>query len=267
MESIRPLLDLVAPYMLVLTRLSGLVLAAPGLSGTAIPNRFKAVLVMMFTAALLPSIPAQDADIPAHVDLFTLAPIMATEVMIGLIIGFLATLPLTALQMSGLVCGFQMGLAMARAVDPNTQADNVVIGQLLYYLAFGVFLVSGGLDQLFLSVAGSFEHVPVGAFWFDQTPIATITGVLTSSFDLGLRVAAPVTTVILLIMVAMGLIMKTMPQINVLTLGFAVKIVVGLFVLMLSLTVAANVVGDEIQDVFASISEWVLSMGEARASS
>lgn len=266
MESIRPLLDLVAPYMLVLTRLGGLMLAAPGLSGTSIPNRFKAVLLMMFTAALLPSIPSRNADIPANVDLFTLAPLLATEAVIGLVIGFLATLPLMALQMSGLVAGFQMGLAVARAFDPNTETDSIVLGQLLYYVAFGVFLMMGGLDHLFLAVAGSFDHVPVGAFWFDQTPIDTITGVLASSFDLGLRVAAPVVTVILLIMIAMGLIMKTMPQINVLTLGFAVKIIVGMFVLMLSLTVTARVVGEEIQSVFAHISEWVLSMGDGHAS-
>ena len=248
------------PYMLVLTRLGGIFLAAPAIGGTMVPVRIKALLLVMFTAAIYPAI-SVSSQVPPDTDLIMLIPIIATELIIGLTIGLVALLPLTGMQLAGMLTGYQMGLAMARAFDPNSGADSVVVGQLLFYLAFGAFLTMGGLDHLFLAVAHTFERVPVGGFWFDQAPLDMVVGTLAAAFELGLRVAAPIVTVILLIMVAMGFIMKTMPQINVLTIGFAIKIIAGLMIMIVSITVLERVAADEIARVLALLHDWTLSLG------
>jgi flagellar biosynthesis protein FliR len=255
-----PILEHASPYMLVLIRLSGIFLAAPALSGVMIPVRVKALLVVMFAAAIYPAV-SITSQVPPDVDLITLAPVIATELLIGLTIGLLAMLPLMGVQLAGMLTGYQMGLAMARAFDPNSGSDGVVVGQLLYYLAFGAFLTMGGLDHLFLAVVNTFERVPIGGFWFDQAPLDTLVGTLTSAFVLGIRIAAPIVAIIMLIMVAMGFIMKTMPQINVLTIGFAIKIIAGLVVMVMSITMIERAAGEEIARVLTLVLDWTTSLG------
>ena len=260
MLSFEAIFEHAVPYMLVLTRLGGIFLAAPGISGAIVPMRIKALLLVMFTAAIYPTIPVSSLT-PPDTSLIMLMPIVATELLIGMTIGLVAMLPLMGMQLAGMIAGYQMGLAMARAFDPNSGTDSVVIGQLLFYLGFGAFLTMGGLDHLFLAVAHTFERVPIGGFWFDQAPLDMVIGTLSASFELGLRVAAPIVTVIMLIMIAMGFIMKTMPQINVLTIGFAIKIVVGLMIMAVSMTVLERVAADEIARVLALLQDWALSLG------
>lgn len=260
MLSFEAIFEHAVPYMLVLTRLGGIFLAAPGIGGAIVPMRIKALLLVMFTAAIYPTISVSSLT-PPDTSLIMLMPIVATELLIGMTIGLVAMLPLMGMQLAGMIAGYQMGLAMARAFDPNSGTDSVVIGQLLFYLGFGAFLTMGGLDHLFLAVAHTFERVPIGGFWFDQTPLDMVIGTLSASFELGLRVAAPIVTVIMLIMIAMGFIMKTMPQINVLTIGFAIKIVVGLMIMAVSITVLERVAADEIARVLALLQDWALSLG------
>ncbi|MBN4052656.1 flagellar biosynthetic protein FliR [Roseiflexus sp. AH-315-K22] len=255
-----PIFEHATPYMLVLIRISGIFLAAPAISGFMIPIRIKALLVVMFTAAIYPAV-SITSDVPQGVDLITIAPVIATELLIGLTIGLLAMLPLMGVQLAGMLAGYQMGLAMARAFDPNSGTDSVVVGQLLYYLAFGAFLTMGGLDHLFLAVVNTFERVPIGGFWFDQAPLETFVGTLTAAFVLGIRIAAPIVAIIMLIMVSMGFIMKTMPQINVLTIGFAIKIIVGLMVMAMSITMIERAAGEEVERVLILILDWTASLG------
>ena len=255
-----PILEHATPYMLVLIRISGIFLAAPALSGLLIPVRIKAMLVVMFAVAIYPAV-SVTSHIPPDVDLIVLAPVIVTELLIGLTIGMLAMLPLMGVQLAGMLTGYQMGLAMARAFDPNTGSNSVVVGQLLSYIALGAFLTMGGLDYLFLALVNTFEHVPIGGFWFDQSLLDTLLGTLTSAFQLGIRIAAPIVAIIMLIMVAMGFIMKTMPQINVLTIGFAIKIIAGLMVMAMSVTVIERAASEEIERVFILILDWTTTLG------
>ena len=255
-----PILEHATPYMLVLIRISGIFLAAPALSGLLVPVRIKAMLVVMFAVAIYPAV-SVTSHIPPDIDLIVLAPVIVTELFIGLTIGMLAMLPLMGVQLAGMLTGYQMGLAMARAFDPNTGSNSVVVGQLLSYIGLGAFLTMGGLDYLFLALVNTFEHVPIGGFWFDQTLLDTLLGTLTSAFQLGIRIAAPIVAIIMLIMVAMGFIMKTMPQINVLTIGFAIKIIAGLMVMAMSVTVIERAASEEIERVFVLILDWTTTLG------
>jgi flagellar biosynthetic protein FliR len=111
---------------------------------------------------------------------------------------------------------------------------------MLMYLGLGVFVSLGGLEALYLSLASTFERVPPGGFGLGMLPLDAIVGVVASGFELAIRVAAPAVCIIVLIMIAMGFVMKSMPQINVLSIGFTVKIIGGLLMVTLSLGGAAG---------------------------
>jgi flagellar biosynthetic protein FliR len=250
---------LVIPYTLVVFRLAGVFIMAPLLSNVSIPRKYKALLVFMLAAAVFPVIqPSLVA--PARTDLFGLLPLILGESLIGLAIGGIAAIPLLSLEMSGVLMGQSMGLGLARIYNPEADFDTDVLGQFLFYLGAGVFVSIGGLELLLKGIIDSFGNVPLGGFAVDRTPLALLTGVLSSGLELAVRVAAPVTGIVLLLVIVFGAIGKTMPQINIMSVGFAIKIIAGLAMLTVALYAVRNAVGDQITGTLDEVLRWVRAL-------
>lgn len=255
MPSIQPLFEHAAPYLLVVIRLSGLFIFAPMLSSRMIPARIRALLTVMFAAAIYPALP-RTVQTPPDADLFSLLPMVFTELFIGLSIGLIASLPLMGMELAGMIMGHQMGMSIARAYNPEADTDSDVLGQLSYYLGLGAFTAVDGLDGLYLCILRSFDRVPIGRLGIARVPLDTFVGVLSAGFELALRVSAPVVCTIFLVMIAIGFVMKTMPQINVMSVGFAIKILCGLVAFAASVAVLDQVAGEEVGRVLRVILDW-----------
>ncbi|TVS07834.1 MAG: type III secretion protein [Phycisphaerales bacterium] len=255
MLSIEPILDHAIPFTLVLFRLAGLFVFAPVLSSVSIPFQVRTMLAFMLALGVYPLVPAS-MQTPPELDLFVLLPIVACELMIGAVLGMLVSLPIMAMQLAGYVAGYQMGLSLASAYNPELDTSADISGQLLFYLATASWLAIGGLDMLFYAVVLTFEHLPAGGYDALSPPLELYLGLLSSSMELGLRVAAPVTGMLLLVMIVMGFVMKTMPQINVLSVGFPLKIMVGLSTLLWSIFIIEEVAGEEIAEASRTILQY-----------
>lgn len=249
----------VVPFLLVVTRLGGLFLFAPMLANRSIPRRARAMLALGLGAAVYVSVPNASQS-PPEVSAIMLVPLVLGEMLIGAAMGLVASIPIMALDVAGYLIGHQMGLGLARVYNPEADVDTDLIGQMLMYLGIAAFAAMGGLEALFLAVAYSFDRVPLGAFAASSVPLDPLLGVLGSGYELALRVAAPALGIIVILLVAMGFIMKTMPQINVLSVGFSVKIFFGLLILTASLTAIHEVAGDEVARVLHLIVEWGRTM-------
>jgi flagellar biosynthetic protein FliR len=247
--------------VMVIIRLTGLFLFTPMLSSGSVPYQFKAVLALMFALAIYPFVPPMDPN--ATIDLITLVPLLFAELIIGVAIGLIASLPLLAVQMGGYLMGYQIGLSLAESFNPELQANGSVLGDLLFYLAAFIFIGVGGLDILFATLAESFNTIPVGAFTSADVPLDLFVSVLASGFDLAMRVATPIVVVVSMLMVSMGFVMKTMPQINIMSIGFAAQIVAGLAILFFSVNIIGVIAGDEIHDTLEQIGRWVRSFATA----
>lgn len=258
MPSLEPILHHVLPLMMVVIRLTGLFLFTPLLSSGSIPFQFRALLAFMFALAIYPFVPALDPN--AVVSVAELVPLLFAELLIGVAIGLIASLPLLAVQMGGYIMGYQVGLALAESFNPELQTNGSVVGDLLFYLSIFIFVALGGLDILFATLAHSFTTAPIGMFTADDVPLDLMLAVLASGFELAMRVAAPVMVVVSMLMVAMGFVMKTMPQINIMSIGFAAKIIAGLLILALSVRTIGVVAGDEILDTLELLSRWIHSL-------
>ncbi len=245
----------VLPLMLVVARVSGLFLFTPLLANRMAPRRVRAMMALVMGTALYAGLPGASRAL-SETDLLGLVPLVAGELLIGAVMGFIAALPVFAMDLAGFIIGHQMGLGLARVYNPEVDADTDVLSQLLMYVGLGVFVSLGGLEALFLSLARTFERIPPGTFGVADAPLDTILGVLTGGFELAIRVAAPALCIILLVMIAMGFMMKSMPQINVLSIGFTVQILCGLGVVILSLWAAQQAAGDEIVRVLELVDRW-----------
>lgn len=259
MPGIEAILDHVVPFLLVVMRMAGLFVFAPLIASPIFNTKFRVLLAVMMSLALYPTLPTS-AQVPPDVDLFMLVPLAFSEIMIGLAIGLMSLMPLIAMEIAGMLMGYQMGLTLARAFNPEAQTQGNILGRFLFFIALAAFLDLGGLEVLFLSLAETFEHVPAGAFSVDQTPVVLFVGIVTSGYEIALRVASPVACVIMLQTISMGFIMKTMPQVNILSVGFALKIVSGIVMLAASVLVIDELAYEHIAHVLGLIMEWSESL-------
>lgn len=259
MPTAYPLMSHVVPFVLVIFRLAGLLVFTPLLANRTLPRRFRVMLAVMLGAAVYPVLPTA-LQVEPNIDLVGLIPMALSEMLIGVVIGFLAGLPILALDMSGFLMGHQMGMSLARVYSPDTGTDSDVFGQVLMYLGLATFVALGGLEVAFMTLVGTFKSVPIGAFAPGRVPLDAIVGVVTSGVELAMRVAAPVLSIVFMLLIAMGFVMKTMPQINVMSVGFTVKILFGLAMLVASLTAMQQASADEIERVLRMVVEWGRSL-------
>lgn len=256
---IEHLLVHVVPFALVLARLSGLFVFAPLISSIVIPMRLKALFVIAMACAVYPLAPHTMAP-PSDIDILSLALMMVMEVAIGVVVGVLAAVPLLALEMSGVLIGQQMGFGLAKVFNPEVDFDTDLIGQVLFYIASGAYLAAGGIETIFGAVVDTFGKVPIGGFAPAQAPLDTLVLLVNAGFQLAWRVAAPVTATILLLISVMGIIGKTMPQINIMSVGFTAKILAGLAMLSGSIYAMQVPVWDYVVESLHDIIRWTGSL-------
>ena len=245
------------PAMLVTMRIGGLAIYAPVLSTTSVPMRLKVLLVFVAGIGAFMLLSAKGVPMPeVAMNPWSIVPLAAVEIGIGAFIGFLATMPMLAMQTAGMINGQQMGLGFARFYNPAVGEESDVVQQLLYFLALSTFLMMGGLEAIFLSTLRSFEYVNAGVFLEGSNTLPILMGMVLGATEIGMRVALPLLGVVFLETVAMGFVSKTVPQLNVLSLGFPLRIMIGLTVMIAGLSVIDAVAAEWIGTVLDQIHIW-----------
>ncbi len=248
-----------APWFLVLTRLAGLFLFAPILSSPAIPPQVRVCLLIALTTVVYP-VASDTFPTDLQLDLYQLAPLILRETMIGASIGLIASIPLFALQLAGLIMGQQMGLGIAQVLNPDSDIQGDNIGQVLFLMALMAFAMVGGVEMLIGSVVSTLHTVPLGSMGTDSTPVDMIAALLTAGFDLAFRIALPVVAIIFIENIAMGFLMKTVPSLNIMNFGFPLRIIIGLIVLVGSLEMIRHATEIDLNNTFAALHDWVASL-------
>jgi flagellar biosynthetic protein FliR len=118
------------------------------------------------------------------------------------------------------------------------------------------FLAVGGLEGTFRAVLDTFRSIPIGAMSIKLLPVDLIIGTLGSAFDLALRVSAPVMAITFLLLAAFGFLGRTMPQFNVINLGFTIKIIAAIAILAVSLSTTNIAIGEEITYTLRAMLRW-----------
>jgi len=249
------------PFMLVAFRIAGLFIATPMLSSAMIPLKLKPFIVLALAAAVYPLTPVWTA--PESMTIVSLVPMVVGETLIGFVIGLLASLPLVAAESCGIIVGQQMGFGLAKVYNPEYDAETDVLGQALFFVVFGAFLAMGGLESVFRSLVATFSRVGPGGIGISQAPVETLVAVATSGLELAMRMSLPVVAAILLLVVVFAVISKTMPAINIMSVGFTVKVLAGLTVLALALPTISRVAGDETGEVLKIVDGWAHSLGDS----
>jgi flagellar biosynthetic protein FliR len=220
-------------FLFVLARVSGLVLATPGLNAQPAPKQVRLLLAVAIALLIAPVF--WETPPPAMTQLLDLAIPLTRELVLGLVMGLVLLILVAAIRAAGQIVGQMSGMSLAQLTDPDTGTPTPLLGQLFGMLATAVFLIVGGHRQLLAALLDTFHWMPPGRVGFTSGPITTLSEVVGQSFLLALRVSAPVVLALLLSALVLGLIGRTLPQLNVLALGLGTNSMIAICTLALSL--------------------------------
>jgi flagellar biosynthetic protein FliR len=243
----------IVPVLLVMFRMSGVFAIAPVMTSLAIPMKVRALLCFMLALCVYPTL---GAPAPISGDLFTITAAAMMEVFIGFVVGYIGLLPVVAVQLSGTLMSQQMGFGLASIYNPALESESDTIGELLTHIALGTFIMLGGIETLFACVANTFARIPIGGAGIGDAPLSMMVNMVTSGFELALRVSTPVLAIIFVETLASGFVMKTMPQLNIMSIGFSTKIVLGLLAIIWGLGAMDGAIGDHIVDLGRQLQAW-----------
>ncbi|MEN6358118.1 MAG: flagellar biosynthetic protein FliR [Armatimonadota bacterium] len=224
-------------FLLVLARVGGIFTSAPIFGNTNVAPMVRICIALALTFVFLPMAQPWSASF----DLLPFFFAIIKEAMIGVLMGFLASLMFAAIQMAGAYIDLSMGFGFAQVVDPMTKEQNAVLGQLQNLAATLVFLAVNGHHIMIRGLADSFAILPLGQMGFSPETGAGMMQIFGTIFLAALRIAAPVVGAIFLTDVALGILARTVPQLNVFVVGFPAKLTVGLVAMMAVLPIAVGV--------------------------
>lgn len=233
--SLDPLLHHVPAWLLVLFRITGIFVLAPVFGSRAIPARVKVFLAFGLSLCVYPVLVDPGTGSAAGIapvlegqlSLWSMGAFVMLELLIGFLIGYATSLTMIALQVGGQLIDQQLGLALAGIINPELGEQNGIVSETLFLTGVTLFVALGGHRILFDVLIGTFQTVPLGGMTIDGHMLELVVGLLGSSFEMSIRVAAPLLCLIFLETLAMGFVARTVPQMNILSIGFAVRILMG----------------------------------------
>ncbi len=214
-------------------RVAGVCLFAPVLASAVVPRRVALGLAVLLAVAALPGVMGSRA-VQVEPTLAGFVAGGAAEFFTGAVLGFIALLPLTAVRAAGGLIGVQMGIGFGSLYEGTASDDGSTDGveHLLAMAAVAMFVWAGGLDSLALGVLRSFDYLPL-AVWPDLSAVPALLGrALLACSELTVRVALPVTVVLVAEVLVTGMLSRTVPSIGHVQFGFPVRVGIDLLALL-----------------------------------
>ncbi|WP_137719220.1 flagellar biosynthetic protein FliR [Methylobacillus flagellatus] len=225
------LLGWVNGLLLPLTRILGLIAIAPIFGHRSVPRRVKLGLALALTLIVAPTLPSHAAFDP-----LTLpgALILAQQLLIGVAMGFSMRIVFAGVEMAGQVIGMTMGLGFAIFFNPMTQGQSSPIGQFYMMIAMLLFLSMNGHLQLLATLIQSFDSLPISLAGSNKLNFFAIAQWGEIIFRAAVQISLPVVAALLVTNIALGILTRTAPQLNLFGIGFPITIFVGLLMVALA---------------------------------
>lgn len=220
-------------FLLILIRVTSFFATVPLFSYRNIPNIHKVGLAVFLSYLMFLTLERPILAIDA-----TYFMLILKEVLVGLLIGLIAFMILSAIQIAGGFIDYQMGFAIANVIDPQTGAQSPITGQYLYTFALLLLLIVDGHHLLLDGIFYSYKLIPLEQQWIpfgSERLIEFIATTISSMFVIAFQMAIPVVGCLFLVDVALGITARTVPQLNIFVVGLPLKILVGFLLLVIVL--------------------------------
>ena len=240
-------------FFLILSRWAGMVMLAPVFGARGVPKLVKLGLTVGFSIVVYPLILAASPQIPN--ELLPFIGVLIKEVLIGLVLGFLINLVTSIMQGAGQLIDFQIGFMMGSTVDPIHGTQSPMTGNFLMVITTMILLSTNAHHYIIAAMVKSYEYIPI-------TPTGVSGGgmyfinITSTVIALSLQIAMPIYGVLFIVNIGVGLLAKTVPQLNMFSVIFPVKIIFGLVLLVLMLPYF----GESVSSAFNMTMTWIYEL-------
>ena len=251
-------LDWIWSIMWALLRVSGFFISVPFLGHRAVPAVIKIPIALTLAFAVGPVVTGLSPMQPDS--LWQLGGWAMSEIAVGAIIGFGFATLFFAIRMAGDIVGLQMGFAIVNIIDPNTTGQVSLIGEFKYILALLILLVIDGHHMMITALVDSYRLIPIGTAHFGDGAFNQIVRLTATAFITAVKIGAPMMITLLLTEVALGIVARTVPQMNIFIVGFPLKIGIGFLVLGASLPLLAQLFSRALTQIESSTQQIVAAL-------
>lgn len=240
----------IASFLWPLTRVLGLVSVAPMFGNVSVPARLKIGLGVMIALIIAPAVPALPATDPMSL---TGLLILIQQFVIGLSMGFAMRIAFSGVEMAGEITGMTMGLGFATFYDPQSRGHSSAISQFLALLTMMIYLASDLHLVLLSTLADSFTSLPVSSGTISAAGFKQVVSWGGRIFSAGVQLSLPIVAALLITNMALGVLTRAAPQLNIFGIGFPITIGVGFIMIALSLPYLATPIGRLLQEGIEAI--------------
>ena len=218
----------IAALLWPLTRILGLIAASPLFGNPTFPRSAKVALGVLLAMIIAPTVPALPAADPLSMAGLM---IMTQELLIGLAMGFAMRIVFAAVEMAGEVASMTMGLGFATVFDPQSRGRSSAVSQFVALIATLAFMSVNGHLVLIEVLAESFISLPISATPMSSSMPLELVKWASVIFSTGLQLSLPIVAALLIATVALGILTRAAPQLNIFGIGFPISLGVGMLLL------------------------------------
>ena len=234
-------------FLFVFFRVGALILFVPVLGSRQVPASMKIGLILFTSIVIFPLVQAR--PLPEPQGIFDLAVFLLSDVTIGLGIAYITRLIFAAVQIAGTVVDFQMGFGVVNVIDPQTDTQVSVTAQFHNIVAVLIFLAVDAHHFILQAIVESFFIINPAEINFSSLTPEYMLYLFSGTFTSAVKIAAPIMAILFFLSVGLGLVARTVPQMNVFIVGFPLQIGVGLLMVGLSLSFFSVLVQQQMYDL------------------
>lgn len=244
-------------FLLVLVRVSGIFVLTPFFSSQNVPNTIKIGFSFILSLLISNILDVNKINF-SETNYFIL---VIKELVVGLIIGFICYAFFTSFYVLGQIVDMEIGFGMVNVIDPQNKVQVPVMGNFYYILAFLIFLAMNGHHQIIKALIESYKYIPIGKFKFNQELSNQLINILSTTFKLGFRLSSPVVVAMLLSDILLGILTRTIPQMNVFVVGMPLKILIGLLIICITIPLfsqsSSNIFKEMVNEIYIFFKSFV----------
>lgn len=250
MENIIPYGNSIPTFLLIFVRISSMFIAAPFWGRRNFPNHLKIALALLITLLIYPTFTGE-LVIPIHGLEFAAYGIK--EMLIGLTIGYITMAVFSSLHLAGQFIDMIMGFGIVNVIDPQSNVQVPLMGNFIYILTLLIYLSINGHHMLFAATIESLTLVPPNSVFISSNLFNFFIILFSNIFYIAFKISLPVVAAVFLVDVGLGIVARTVPQMNVFIVGMPVKIFVGFMIILATLPIFTKITSNILTEIFSII--------------
>jgi len=253
------ILNRIDAFILIFVRMTGLFVMAPIFGRRNIPAYLKVGFSFMLALILANTLKAPRID--AYNDIYTYLLLVTREFIVGITIGYVSYLAFTGIYMAGQIIDMQVGFGMVNVLDPVSNIQVPVTSNFYFIITMLVFLAANGHHMLIKALFSSYQFIPLGGAEFGSNLYTDIMASFGNIFIIGIKISAPIIGAILITDIALGVISRSVPQLNVFVVGMPLKIAMGIIIMLITIPMLIALVNILMNGMNNEVFNFIKDMG------